>query len=337
MPCHRTVSRFFWGASLCSLLLAACSTTTTGQLPPPPQQEAATPSRKPVARVNGREITLNELNRAKQILLAGQPGLKIPPQLAKEFEKQALEKLISAELLFQAGQKLEIPDLERQADAKMAQIRSGFREPALYEKELRNIDMTEAMLRDYTRRDLAIANLVNSRIAPTVKVSEEEIARYYQENPERFLQEEKVRVSHILVPVAAKAGAGEREKARAKAEKLRAELSGGAEFAKLARENSSCPSAASGGDLGYFGKGTMAPPFEKAAFDLKAGELGPVVETEYGYHLIMKSDHIKGEKVPLATARQKLEAFLKTQKVNSAISDFVGEARKSAKVELLLP
>jgi parvulin-like peptidyl-prolyl isomerase len=66
-------------------------------------------------------------------------------------------------------------------------------------------------------------------------------------------------------------------------------LKGGADFGELARQYSECPSGKrAGGDLGTFGKGKMAPPFEKAAFALEENQISDIVETEFGFHLIQR-------------------------------------------------
>ena len=85
----------------------------------------------------------------------------------------------------------------------------------------------------------------------------------------------EVRASHILV------------KDEKTAKKLKAELDKGADFAKLAKKHSKCPSGQSGGDLGFFGKGQMVKEFEDAAFSLSIGVPSKPIKTEFGYHLIL--------------------------------------------------
>jgi len=70
---------------------------------------------------------------------------------------------------------------------------------------------------------------------------------------------------------------------------LEKKLSDGAEFEKLARDFSICPSGKDGGNLGEFGKGVMVPSFEKAAFALLPGEVSPIIRTQFGFHLIKRT------------------------------------------------
>jgi parvulin-like peptidyl-prolyl isomerase len=85
----------------------------------------------------------------------------------------------------------------------------------------------------------------------------------------------QVRASHILV---------EDEKT---ARRLKKEIESGADFKKVAKKNSKCPSGEAGGDLGFFGNGQMVKEFENVAFSLPIGVVSEPVKTEFGYHLIM--------------------------------------------------
>jgi peptidyl-prolyl cis-trans isomerase C len=288
-----------------------------------------------VARVNGIDITAVELKRARKILLSGQPAAQLSADEQKEVDRKLMDKMVSSELLFQSARKLEIKDLDKQVDAKMAQARGRFANEADFAKAFHDLDMSEKDLREYTRRDLIIANFVVSTIVPKITVSEEESKKFYDQNIDKFRQGEKIRASHILCGVDAKASAEEKKKAREKAEKLHKELAGGADFATLAKENSTCPSSKQGGDLGFFGRGQMVPSFEQAAFALKPGEISDVVETPFGYHIIKLTEKTKAETVPFSTARARIEEYLKKQKVNEAVGDVVAELRKTAKIEIL--
>jgi peptidyl-prolyl cis-trans isomerase C len=289
-----------------------------------------------VAKVNGQEIKAIELRRAQKVIMSGQKGMQIPPERQKEFEQQSLSQLLSAELLYQAGQKLTIKDLDKQTDAKLAQSRSRFGNEQDFAKAIKELEMDEKDLREYTRRDLIISNFIEQTIVPKITVTEEESKKFYDQNPDKFNRGETVKASHILIGVDPKASAEEKKKASEKAEKLRKDLAGGADFATLAKENSTCPSSQQGGDLGYFGKGQMVPPFEQAAFVLKPGEISDVVETQFGYHIIKVTDKKGAETVAFKEVKPRIEEFLKRQKVSAAVNDFLTEAKKTAKVEILM-
>lgn len=125
-------------------------------------------------------------------------------------------------------------------------------------------------------------------IAAQISVSDADIKSYYEQNQKRYATPEQRRASHILIAAGKNATAAQKEQAKAKAEKLLAELrKNPGEFAKLAKENSQDPgSAERGGDLGFFGPGMMVKPFEDATNKLKQGEISNVVESDFGYHII---------------------------------------------------
>jgi peptidyl-prolyl cis-trans isomerase C len=332
-----------YAAGLMSAVLLSCGTLSVAAEPDtkivPSKAESAAPKNEmvdPVARVNGVAISAVELKRALKVIVAGQRGAAPSGEQQKELEKQALQQLISAELLYQAGKKMEYKDLEKQVQEKLAQGKARFPNEQDFAKALKELDMNQDDLLDYTRRDLIISNFVEKTIISKITVSEDDARKFYDQNPDKFLKPESVRASHILIGVDSKASAEEKKAAREKAEKLRKEVAGGADFAALAKGNSTCPSSQQGGDLGSFGKGQMVPAFEQAAFALKPGEISEVVETQFGYHIIKVTEKKGAEKVEFKEARPRIEEFLRGQKIGPAVNDYLETARKTAKIELLL-
>jgi peptidyl-prolyl cis-trans isomerase D len=148
-----------------------------------------------------------------------------------------------------------------------------------------------------------------------ITVSDEELRKYYAENESRYATPEERRASHILVKAERSAPAAEREKAKAEAEALLAELrKDPGRFAELAKKESDDPgSAAKGGDLDFFGRGAMTPPFEQAVYKLKPGEISDVVETDFGYHIIQLAAVRGGEKKSFESAKADIENEVKLQ------------------------
>jgi peptidyl-prolyl cis-trans isomerase D len=136
-------------------------------------------------------------------------------------------------------------------------------------------------------------------VKKTIVLTEAELRKYYDENKERFGTKEERRASHILIAVPQGASAAERNKARATAETLLAEVKKTpADFAAIARKNSQDPgSAEKGGDLDFVTRGAMVKPFDDAMFALKKGGLSDVIESEFGYHIIQLND-IKPSVIP---------------------------------------
>lgn len=152
-------------------------------------------------------------------------------------------------------------------------------------------------------------------VRKNIAVNEADAKTYYEQNKARFGSQEERRASHILITAPSSAAAAEREKARAKAEQLLAEVrKSPASFAEVARKNSQdSGSAEKGGDLDFVTRGAMVKPFEDALFSLKKGEISPIVETEFGYHILHLTD-IKPEQVPpFEQVRARIEDEVRAQ------------------------
>lgn len=151
-------------------------------------------------------------------------------------------------------------------------------------------------------------------------VTEDKIKKAYDEYKANFPKVEEVKASHILV-------SAEDEQ---KAKDLIKQLDGGADFAKLAKENSLDGSSESGGDLGYFAKEEVVPEFAKAAFETKVGAYTKApVKSSFGYHIIKVEDKRERPPADFETAKPYLEQEIGRQLYN----DIIAQWREEAKVE----
>ncbi|MFT3821877.1 MAG: SurA N-terminal domain-containing protein [Rubrivivax sp.] len=147
-------------------------------------------------------------------------------------------------------------------------------------------------------------------IGRDISLPEAELRKYYDENIARYTTAEERRASHILIKADKDLPAADRAKAKARAEALLAEVrKSPAGFAELARKQSEdTGSAGQGGDLDFFGRGAMVKPFEDAVFAMKVGEISPVIESDFGYHIIALTAVRGGEKKPFEQVRPEIEA-----------------------------
>lgn len=202
---------------------------------------------------------------------------------------------------------------DMRSDLVMQQLSAGVADTAFVAKAVAR-GFAEAREQ---RREISQHTLSPDQYRGKVKVTPEAIEAYYKEHPREFETPEQMRVEYVVLsreelarrervsPDEVKAvyeqnyaaRHTEREAARAKVESILAEARKNPDrFAELAKEHSQDPgSAPQGGDLGYFGRGAMVKPFEDAAFKLKEGELSPVVESDFGYHIIKLTGIRKGD------------------------------------------
>ena len=148
-----------------------------------------------------------------------------------------------------------------------------------------------------------------------ISVAEQDLRKYYEENISRFSVAEERDARHILIKVDKDAAPDIRQKAKAKAESLLAEARRNpAAFADLAMKNSQDEgSAAQGGELGFFGRGAMVKPFEDAVYALKPGEISPLIESDFGYHVIKLESIRGGERKAFEAVRGNIEDDVRRQ------------------------
>lgn len=322
-------------AALLLCTLPACS--TVGQkaaLDFSLSEEQAIPS-PPVKMVNGVAITQAQVDRVVKALLA-QYGItqKLTPGQLKQTEDKALDQLISDELLYQEAQKVEVKDLDRLVTEKLTEGMAKFASEDDFRKALKESGMTMTEMRETARRLIVVNNFIETRFAAKETIPEAEAKTFYDQNTEKYFKKgDRVRASHILIGADRKASPEAKKIAREKAEALLKGLQSGDDFAAVAKKESTCSTAVDGGDLGVFGKGRMSPPFEKAAYALKPGELSPVVETEYGYHIIQLKEKVAPSIEAFDEVKDKIVDFLKVEKVKKVVAAYIAELRGKAKLE----
>ena len=166
-------------------------------------------------------------------------------------------------------------------------------------------------------RDDLLVSYATDKVIASVKVSDKEVEDYYNENKERFVSEESVNASHILVDT--------EEKALELLKKINA---GEISFEEAAMENSSCPSKANGGNLGDFGRGQMVPEFDKAVFEMEVGQiLDAPVKTQFGYHLIKLNAKNPAEELPLAEIAPEIKDALLQEKRHAAYDSKINQLK----------
>lgn len=298
-----------------------------------------------VARVNGKEITLGQMKIIMRIMDSGADFKN-----ASSEEKDAvINNLIALELLYQAGQKLQIKDIDAQVEAEVVRVKQLLSEEATLVSTLNEIGMDMKSFRFYIQKQIVIENFISAEIEPKVHINAEEIKKYYDENASSFATPERVRALNIFcsngygeeafdeLAGTVLVGATEqgRKEAHDNALKLKKEITAGADFAKLAKENKICPSEVDDDLTMTFGDSEMPKELEDVAFSLKPGEVSDVVEIATGAILIKQIEHLPAGKLDDVVIKN-IEYNLKSQKLESEVDRFVANAKKNAKIEILL-
>jgi len=262
------------------------------------------PSGDVAAIVNGESITIQEINDQYD---------RVPEQYKQVITKEMLlNQSVNELLLLQEAKKEGISvtaeELSEVIDNLITQ--SGLSKED-FDKTLEEQNLTIEFLEDYYRKQLTINELLNKTVISKIIVSSSEIKEYYENNQNEFVMPEQVRARHILV------------NSIEEAEEILEELNKEADFIDLAKKKSTCPSASQGGDLGYFARGQMVKEFEDASFALDVGEISPVVETQFGYHIIKLLDKKPETVTNLEGAMGEIELKLKQEKQNAVVTDYL--------------
>jgi len=318
-----------------AMLLCALPACTTAAENAPGATAARPVAAQTVETVNGVPITSAELDRTVRTLLAqSRTPANPPPEVMRQAESAALEQLTGTELLYQEASRTTLSNLKQLVAQQMVRERERFPSQEEFEASVKQAGMTMDEVREFTRRQIVINKFIEARFASRESVGEAEARKFYQENLDRYFKKgERVRASHILIGTEKAASAEEKRKAKEKIEAILKRVKGGEDFAEIARKESTCPSAARGGELGPFGRGQMAPSFERVAFSLQPGEVSQVVETLYGYHIIKLAEKLPPTTEQFEEVRGKISEFLKAEKIRKGVAAYLQELRSKAKIE----
>ena len=273
------------------------------------------------AYINGqpisREAVQFELDRLVKFYTSH--GMR-PDEIKKNLDKlveKAQEQAIGAKLLLDRAAQLDMPVPESAIDAQVEKVIAQVGGRDNFVKALAAQKMTEE---DF-RKELVKGCRVDALVAQACSSDPQVLAQ------------------HILVKTEGM-DAADKAQALEKIKSIRARVVAagdpgevGQAFTKAAQEHSDCPSGAQGGSLGWFGRGMMVPEFDQAAFGMKCGEVSDVIETQFGYHIILKTDEKAGGPQTLVDVADQIRDLLRHEARGRAMDAYVAELREKVKIE----
>lgn len=319
-----------------------------------------------VVTVNGDSITRAQYEKAFDAVANNSMFSQMGIDLKKDpnsflhlmLKDRVINELIVKKLIDQEINKRHIKVSKEDMDKQLKSIIDKVGSKEKFNQLLKENGVSTAQFKKDLSDEVKIQKLVDT--LSTVSISDKDAMKFYKENADKFKNPDKVRASHILVSanseeLKAKISAGEGKNMteeqlnaevkkqmnaqKAKAQKLLAEVKKNPkEFAKIAKENSDdTQSAKQGGDLGFFGKEEMVEPFSKAAFAMKPNTISEVIETPYGYHIIMVTDRQKAGVEPFDKVKDDIKDFLTNQEKVKVLQQFVDTLKNNAKIEFKDP
>jgi peptidyl-prolyl cis-trans isomerase C len=287
--------------------------------------------------VDGVKMTKAQINAEltkRMAKLKGQiPDDKLE-QAKAEIRKGLIDSFIKVTLLSREAAAKKITATEKEIAEVMERLKSQLPPGVTMDEFVKKNQIDTAKMRDDIVLSIQVKKLIEKELGGTkIKITDKEIADYYEKNRDQFTKTETVHARHILVEKSPEDTKKNLAEKKAKAEDLRKKLLGGADFADLAAKNSDCPSKQAGGDLGTFARGQMVKPFEDAAFSQEKNAIGPVVETDFGFHIIQVLDHQASQVVKLdKDTKQKINAQLENQKRQDVFDGIVKGLKAAANI-----
>ncbi len=290
-----------------------------------------------IASVNGTEITAADVEQeVKSIVMQYQQ--QVPQDqinaMMPNIQKQAIESVINRQLLMDEANRKEIPVDNDRVQQEIKTIAGRFPSQEAFEQQLTahgiSLQQMEADLGMQFRLDTLIRSYVDKK---DINVTEDEVKDFYDKNPDAFQAPEQVKASHILLKVDKDASTDLRTQKRLELAGILGKVEKGADFAQMAQTHSECPSKDKGGDLGQFGRGAMVKSFEEAAFNLEAGGVSDIVETEFGYHIIKVFEKSEAKKEEFDTVKNDIFNHILGSKEQEEFQGFIQTLRDSATIE----
>lgn len=290
-----------------------------------------------LVQVNGEAVTRAAVDKKIDTFVGPQLAM-VPPeqrdQVRAQLTGRVLDEMVTQTLLRQAAAKQQIAVTDEEIESSVRELGTKLPPGKTVADYLEVLGMDEKQMKAELADELRIEKLLDHEVAAPATPADQEVTRFYTENIEHFQVPERVRVRHVLVATTPQDDAATKAEKRGKAQAIRDELAAGngERFAEVAKEKSDCPSKERGGDLGEFARGEMVPAFESAAFAQKPGEIGPVVETDFGYHVIQVQEHQDAGTVSLEQAKSAIVEQIAADKKRAAIESFVDGLRTNASI-----
>ena len=295
-----------------------------------------------VAVVNDAIILNSELDARRMPVLAEAQQIADPKERDRRIAKltsQVLDEMVNEECIVQA------------AEAAKIEIESGEVQAALDEiKQNNNLDdaglstalaaqgFTLSNYKQEVRRQMLRLRAINQLVAPKVQVTDEDVRARYDQMARRTEQVQAVKLSHMLFKLPDHPTEQQIAEAKEKASKAIARVKGGEEFAKVAATDSDDDSTkATGGELGWFQRGSMAnPEWEPIVFAMEKGDVRGPVTGPQGFHVFQVTEVKRSDLKPFPEMKEQLQRELRRREMDKQTTTWVEELRKKAYIDIKL-
>jgi peptidyl-prolyl cis-trans isomerase SurA len=345
------------------LSAAMASSSAVAQTQPPPQQRGypagganfepsstlslpALPASPPitpngsvvedaVARINDQIITRTEYEAAEQQLLEQARQDNLSQADLDDRVNNLLRDLIDEQLLLSKGKELGITG-DAETIRELDDIRKKNNLPSMeaLEKAAATQGVSFEDFKQHIRDQIIRQQVVRDQVGSHLNMTRAEEVAYYNAHAQEFAVPEQLHLSEILIPTPENATQAQIDAAQAKADGIAGKLRAGGNFAAIARTDSGGPTAAAGGDLGDFKRGSLGDVLEKATFSLPVGGTTDPIRTRQGYVILHVDSHQQAGVPPLSDVEPKVQEALYFQQLQPALRAYLTKARADAYMEI---
>jgi len=288
-----------------------------------------------VAQVNGVDVSGDSISR--ELKKAAEQYKKRGMPLNADQEKSAAKKLIDDEigrtLLVLKAKDSGISITKDMLDKRIEEVQAKFRSESVFAHKLADRGMTLEQYRAELEIDSYVDQIIKKEIEPKIQIPENETRDYYEKNKNKFIRQEQVRASIILLKFNPSEGKSGEQKTLKKFQSIIDQARSGTDFSALATKFSHDSLAPKGGDLGYFTRKQMLPAFSDRAFKMKVGEVSDIFRTGHGFHVLKVTDRKPAGTSPFEAEKEKIKNFLSQKKVSQATRDYIEVLKKQAKIK----
>ena len=286
------------------------------------------------ATVNDEVITTVEVD--KEYLQMQKEQEKLPPSEKIGLKSEALNRLIDKRIIVQRirEQNITVPDDELKAAIDDVKKQNGMTQEILLQA-LAGQGMSYEQYKSQLREQIERMKLMSLEVRAKIQVGERDLRDYYDANRAKFGSEEQYRARHIFFKVDEKGGAEALARVEATANAVLQEARAGKDFAELARKYSAdAATAKDGGNLGTFKKGDMLAEIAVAVASMKPGEIGPLVKSPAGLHIIKLEEKSQSAGKSFEEVKDGIDELLFKKKTDERFAQWVKDLRAAAAISI---
>jgi peptidyl-prolyl cis-trans isomerase SurA len=289
-----------------------------------------------IVHVNDQIISRSDVERALQQLEQEDQQNNASPAEIADRQKNFLRDMIDKQLLLSRAKDLSL-NVDAEVIRRLDDIRKQNHMDTLedLEKAARSQGVSFEDFKAQIRDSILVQQVIRDEVGRRLQMTQSQEQAYYDAHKQEYMQPEEIRLSEILIPVAADANDAAVAQAQAKAAEVETKLKAGDKFEDLAKTYSSGATAAQGGDLGTpYKRGALAKVLEDQTFDLKAGDSTAPIRTKQGFVILKVTEHAPAGVPPLKDVEPQVQEAMYTEQMQPALRDYLTKLREEAAIEI---